>query len=126
MAISNSLRSSYRLLDYLFWMCTTSTVEAKDNQQRNNKALRKQMTSIGRFSLASQTEENPSIISFFVALAHKAGEDIDIDALSEMWEQRVMQKHERFGFKVSDDVDGYFEVRINFLSIMIILITIYI
>jgi hypothetical protein len=77
---------------------------------RTNIILKRQMTSIGRFALRSQTEENPSIISFFVALVHEEGKDINVDEFTEIWEKRVMDKYDRFRFQVSSEDDRYFEV----------------
>lgn len=104
-----SIQSSMPSLEKFLWPMTKSKMEDKISPE-NRKVMRKQMTSIGRFSLASQTKENPSVISFFVALAHEAGRDIDLDEFSDRWEQRVMKKHDRFGFRVSLDDERYFEV----------------
>lgn len=114
MAILSTLGSSNRLLDYLLWAFTTSKVEDDKAMERQKcKILRKQMTSIGRFSLVSQTEENPSVISFFVALAHDTDKDIGVDDFKELWQKRVMKRHDRFGFQVSSEDYKYFEVRFN-------------
>lgn len=73
--------------------------------------LRRQMTPIGRFALLSQTERNPSIISFFVALANKKGaKPIGIEEFEKLWRTRVMSKHERFKCHVSEADNRFFEV----------------
>jgi hypothetical protein len=115
MAILNTIASSNRLLENLLWAFTLSK-RGKDENRPKVKALRKQMTSIGRFSLVSQTEENPSIISFFVALAHEKNKDIDVDEFTRLWENRVLKRHDRFGFQVSGDNYRYFEVGIHLLA----------
>ncbi len=83
------------------------------NPTSNTKQMRRQMSSIGRFSLRSQTKENPSIITFFVALVHDDGNDISEEEFIQLWEERVMKKYDRFTFQVCSDDDRYFEVRIN-------------
>jgi hypothetical protein len=74
--------------------------------------LRRQMTSIGRFSLVSQDDEYPSVISFFVALAHPTGKDLELHEFREIWDEKIMKKYERFSFQVAKDDDRYFEVSI--------------
>jgi len=74
------------------------------------KVLHRQMTSLGRFTLMSQTEENPSIITFFVALVHAAGKDLDVKDFQCAFSKRVMECHERFSCQVSRDDDRFFEV----------------
>ena len=101
--------------------CDIKNDAKKGNETRqeitsNKKLLRKQMTSIGRFSLSSQTEENPSIISFFVALVHEDGKDMKLEAFRNLWNERIMNKYERFRFHVSDQDSRYFEVRIHCYS----------
>eukprot|EP00970_Alexandrium_tamarense_P020875 scaffold15803_cov179-Alexandrium_tamarense.AAC.1 len=61
----------------------------------------------------SQTTRNPSIISFFIALANKRGsEHIDLEAFGQLWTSRIMtkHKHERFRCRVSESDPKYFEV----------------
>lgn len=65
-------------------------------------------------ALMSQTTRNPSIISFFIALANKRGsEHIDLEAFGQLWTSRIMtkHKHERFSCRVSESDPKYFEVR---------------
>ncbi len=72
------------------------------------------MTPIGRFALLSQTERNPSILSFFVALGNEKGMDpISMKEFEDLWKSRVMNKHERFRFRVSKDGTRYFEVSLK-------------
>ncbi len=113
---------------YLASLLTTTTSAEKSASRKGNdslerhgtsnrhptssKLLRKQMTSIGRFSLSSQTEENPSIISFFVALAHEEGKDLNLEAFNSLWSERIMSKYERFRFHVCREDNRYFEVRL--------------
>eukprot|EP01083_Nonionella_stella_P159862 521950_1 len=63
----------------------------------------RQMTSLGRFAVQSESVANPNIITFFVALAHKAGEDLDVNDFRGAWASRVMERHERFRSQVSRD-----------------------
>ncbi len=72
--------------------------------------LQRQMTSLGRFAFRSQTEENPSVITFFVALAHEAGKELDLKEFQGIWEKRVVDKHERFRCHISREDDRLFEV----------------
>jgi len=94
----------------------TEDFKASDHQHQHEKAgtqkrrHRRRMTSIGKFSLRSQTEENPSIISFFVVLTHNKGESITVREFDDLWRQRVMKKHERFSCQVSSNDDDYFEI----------------
>lgn len=104
-----SFVSPIGILKTLIWALTPKVAENKSSYPTNKKVLRKQLTSIGRFSLVSQTDQNPSVISFFVALAHETGKDMNADEFSEIWEERVMKKYDRFGFQVSSEDDRYFE-----------------
>ena len=70
---------------------------------------RRQLTPIGKFSLLSQTERNPSIISFFIALASKDDKGMGIVEFRQLWNE-VLSKHERLRFCVSDG-DNCFEDR---------------
>lgn len=86
----------------------------KSSAQRaqNTKVLRKQMTPVGKFALASQTERNQSIITFFIALSNKIGhQPMGISDFERLWESRIMneKRHERFGCCVSKTADGYYE-----------------
>ena len=86
----------------------SSTAGSETSEQR---ALRRQMTSIGRFALRSQTKRNPCIVTFFVASSNPKGQrGIDREELEELWSNRVMEKHERFHSRISSDDDRYFEV----------------
>ena len=88
------------------------------------------MTSIGHFTLKSETPQNLSIPTFFIALAgpqrskeetgvtvqhsramdgHEAREDFTVSELESMWLLRNMQfHHPRFHSKVCPKSDGYF------------------
>jgi len=85
------------------------------------------MTAIGRFSLKSETPENPSIPTFFVALAghpkHKpelpvtsvkrlhSDDGMTFAEFESLWNERDFHgKHERFLSKVSESDDRFFEV----------------
>jgi len=59
------------------------------------------MTSVGKFALLSQSERNPSIISFFIALTN-TDEGMDIEEFEQLWSE-VMKKHDRFRFRVRED-----------------------
>lgn len=69
------------------------------------------MSSIGRFSMKSQTFENPCNIAFFVALAHDRSDEFSVEDFRRLWSSRVMEKFERFRSRVCSDDDRYFEVR---------------
>jgi hypothetical protein len=67
------------------------------------------MTSVGQFSLASQTANNPSVSSFFMTLVgDKPGftpKDFQL-----LWKERGMaERHPRFHYTVSEDNPGHFE-----------------
>jgi len=67
------------------------------------------MTSVGHFSLASQTANNPSVSSFFMTLVgNKPG--FTPKDFQDLWEERGMaQRHPRFHLAISEDHPGYFE-----------------
>ena len=93
---------------------TEQNAQAFSNPQKPEivraPVLQRQMTSLGRFALRSQTVENPSIITFFVAFDHESEEDFTAEELQSMWGERVMGYHERFRCQVSKDNDRLFEV----------------
>ena len=72
--------------------------------------FQRQMTSLGRFALQTQTKENPNIIAFFAALSHEAGNELDVKDFQGIWAKRVMEHHERFSCQVSRENDHYFQV----------------
>jgi hypothetical protein len=76
----------------------------------NPKIIHRQLTSIGRFTMRSQTKEHPSIICFFVSLAHEEGNLLDIRDFRRAWKKRVIDQHERFHSRVCSTDDRYFEV----------------
>eukprot|EP00984_Skeletonema_dohrnii_P014945 scaffold6400_cov143-Skeletonema_dohrnii-CCMP3373.AAC.3 len=85
--------------------------ESSPQRAQHTKVLRKQMTPIGKFALASQTENRQSIITFFIALSNKIGhQPMGITDFERLWESRIMseKRHERFDCCVSS-ADGYFE-----------------
>ena len=77
----------------------------KGNKQKS-PLLRRQLTPIGKFALLSQTERNPSVITFFIALASK-DEGMRANEFEDLW-TTVMDKHPRFRFNVSA-IDKCFE-----------------
>ena len=113
----------------------TTSKTAGENPFMTNKqgsvVLRKRMTSIGRFSLKSESETNPSIPTFFLALTgqKKSEQDADDDAsrktlavgnnpssiftvndFETAWMKRDMpSRHPRFHSTVSKHDDRFFE-----------------
>lgn len=66
------------------------------------------MTSIGRFSLESETPTNPSIPTFFVALV--GDKPFSAQTFAQLWKDRGMEDlHPRFHHVVSPTRQGYFE-----------------
>ena len=83
-------------------------------QQQHPRVLRRCLTSIGRFTIRSQTDLNPSNIAFFLALGNRQGEKaMDTENLEALWRRRVMDKHERFRSRLCQEDDRFFEVREN-------------
>ena len=100
----------------LLLLRTSKSSSSSDNQPKNGKVLRKQMTAIGKFALASQTERNPSIITFFIALSNKLGQPpMGIEEFERLWKSKIMSdsRDERFDYCVSKDASGYFDKRLN-------------
>lgn len=67
------------------------------------------MTSVGHFSLASQTENNPSVSSFFMTMVgEKPG--FTTKEFRDLWKERGMaERHPRFHLAISEDAPGHFE-----------------
>lgn len=90
-------------------------ISGTSSKSCGQQSLQRQMTSIGRFSLRSQTESNPCIVTFFVALLNECGrEEMNLNEFEKLWRGRVMDRHERFRCRVCDD-DRFFEVMDNTL-----------
>lgn len=102
MPLKDTLRTAY---DHLFKVLDPSTPDGN-----NPKTIHRQMTSIGRFTMRSQTAENPSIICFFVSLAQEKDNVLDIRDFRRVWKKRVVDQHERFHSHICPDDDRYFEV----------------
>ncbi|KAL3794874.1 hypothetical protein ACHAWO_007648 [Cyclotella atomus] len=81
------------------------------SRKKRDGLFTRQMTPIGRFSFMSQTESNPSIITFFIALANDNGtKDVDMEVFEELWKTRIMNKHERFQCRVPKTRNHCFEI----------------
>jgi hypothetical protein len=64
----------------------------------------------------SQTDRNPSIISFFIALGNKNGaKGVTIREFETLWKSRIMNKHDRFKCCVDDTGNRYFKVSLMLL-----------
>lgn len=75
-------------------------VQSRSKTEKNKKLLRRQMTPIGTFAMLSQTEKNPSISSFFIALASKEKEGMGIEQFEDLF-SHVLKDHPRFRFRVN-------------------------
>lgn len=73
--------------------------------------LRKRMTSIGRFSMQSETPRNLSIPTFFLALSNKNDDHgMSSSEFESIWMRSSMpRRHPRFHSRVSSQDDRYFE-----------------
>lgn len=74
--------------------------------------LRKRMTSIGRFSMQSETPRNLSIPTFFLALSSNQNDDRGMSSseFESAWMRSSMpSRHPRFHSRVSSQDDRYFE-----------------
>ena len=69
----------------------------------------RQNTAIGRFSLKSETESNPSVLSFFVCITHEPGNAPSLNEFKFMWKTRVMDKHHRFRSRICAWDDHFFD-----------------
>lgn len=64
------------------------------------------MTSIGHFAYASETDLNPSIVTFYLKLAGK----VTVEELYDAWKQQNMaSQHPRFHQRISDTSQRHFE-----------------
>lgn len=88
-----------------------------DENANPKEHIHRQLTSLGRFTLRSQTDENPSNISFFVAFAHDEKDALPVQDFQQLWMNRVMSHHERFHFAIDDD-DHYFKVCLFFIDVL--------
>lgn len=71
------------------------------------KLLRKRMTSIGRFSLKSETLQNPSIPTFFIGVRGK----LNVEEMDEVWNRRdIMKKYDRLQSSVCEQDDRFFKL----------------
>lgn len=93
-----------------------STTTEKDVTPRrtNTVSLKTRMTSIGHFSLKTETSTHPSVPTFFLALSNPNSSSLwnssmTTEEFERLWKKRQMPiKHPRFHHKVSDS-EGYFE-----------------
>jgi hypothetical protein len=91
---------------YLRWKKIADVEKPKKSKPK----LHRLMTSIGRFTLRSQTEQNPSILTCFIALAHEADKDLLIEEFSRLWNDRVLKKYDRFRSTVCKRDEKYFHI----------------
>lgn len=84
------------------------------NHAAQDTILHRSLSSIGRFALRSQTTQNPSIISFFVALSNKKGtKEMSQKDFGKLIQERVVTTHERFRSRICSNDDRYFEVSLD-------------
>lgn len=93
--------------------CEHEEFRRRHDQLKSAKAkkfnLKTRMTSVGHFSLASQTPNNPSVASFFMTMVgDKPG--FTTKDFQELWEERgIPERHPRFHYAISETNQGYFE-----------------
>lgn len=92
-------------------MSSSSSSLSFNGHRTRTVELRKRMTSIGRFSYKSETIQNPSIPTFFLALSenNKNNDVLNVNEMNEIWKQKkIMDKHSRFRSVISSHDDRYF------------------
>ncbi len=98
--------------------CEGAKANTSTNASLQRKAnLQKRMTAIGHFSLKTETDSNPSVPTFFLALSNTKPEilnpskrTLSPSEFEQTWLKKSMpEKHPRFHQKVSSSLDGYFE-----------------
>lgn len=92
------------------WFKQRGDLKRSSAPSKSKVEFRRQTTSIGRFSLKSETATNPLLVTFFAALANEPGKDLDVDEFQTMWGERVMRKHERFRSRVCEWDNRFFEI----------------
>ncbi|GAX26340.1 hypothetical protein FisN_16Lh181 [Fistulifera solaris] len=76
-------------------------VTACEKASTNNIKLQSRMTSIGHFSVVSETTHNPSIVTFVMALTGST--PLTAQEFSRLWRERAMEeRHPRFHKKIVD------------------------
>jgi hypothetical protein len=90
--------------DSLMKYCANKNIDS--NLPR--RPFKRQMSSLGRFSLRSETAENPSIMSFFLLLD---GADVELEELNNLLKSRMLDKYERFNARICPENYSSFEVR---------------
>jgi len=66
----------------------------------SRRPYKRQMSSLGRFSLQSQTPENPSVMTFFLLLNHDEGQDISLEELNHLLQKLMLDRYERFNARI--------------------------
>eukprot|EP00816_Leptocylindrus_hargravesii_P012561 CAMPEP_0196816426 /NCGR_PEP_ID=MMETSP1362-20130617/55281_1 /TAXON_ID=163516 /ORGANISM="Leptocylindrus danicus, Strain CCMP1856" /LENGTH=609 /DNA_ID=CAMNT_0042193761 /DNA_START=53 /DNA_END=1882 /DNA_ORIENTATION=- len=92
------------------WFRQRGDLKRSSAPSKSKVEFRRQTTSIGRFSLKSETATNPLLVTFFAALANEPGKNLDVDEFQTMWGERVMRKHERFRSRVCEWDNRFFEI----------------
>lgn len=104
------IASGIALSTFLYYDEPTSlSIAPREKGQKATTNVRKRMTSIGKFSLRSQTESNPSQPTFFLALSNHTMDKsvtekptMTASEFRETWYRKDMhRKHPRFHSKVS-------------------------
>jgi len=113
--------SGSRIGRYLAGSCATTAARCDRPPASAGRptVLRKRMTSIGRFSMQSETPSNLSIPTFFLALSNKktpggacsaSGDGMSSSEFESAWMRSGMPgRHPRFHSRVSSQDDRYFE-----------------
>ena len=81
------------------------------SEHHPRRPFQRKMSSLGRFTLQSETPENPSIMTFFLLLTHKNGRDVELEEFNDLLQRRMLDKYERFNARVSPQNGAFFEVR---------------
>ena len=101
---------------YFGWKRCTARAPIHNLNMYSSLTFYLQMTSVGRFSLESETTTNPSIPTFFIALA--GPKPFSAQSFAQLWKDRGMQDlHPRFHHVVSPTHVGYFEPNTQALDI---------
>jgi hypothetical protein len=75
------------------------------------RPYQRQMSSLGRFSLQSETPENPSLMTFFLLLGHNKKNDVKLEELNDLLQRQMLDRYERFNARICPKDGTTFEVR---------------
>lgn len=96
--------------------------KVENSFDRPCRPYQRQMSSLGRFSLQSETPENPSVMTFFLLLGHNYESDVNLEEFNSLLQRKMLDMYERFNARICPMNETAFEVHTKYASLVSIIL----